>query len=82
MMKVASGAHHTLALTAEGKVFGWGDHECGKIGRTIKDDKDYIQKKIEPVGHRTAVDIFCGNHHSFCINAKGQAFAWGLNNHG
>jgi alpha-tubulin suppressor-like RCC1 family protein len=33
LVKVASGAHHSLAMTANGKVYGWGDAESGKIGR-------------------------------------------------
>jgi len=33
LLKVASGAHHSLAMTGDGKVYGWGDAECGKIGR-------------------------------------------------
>lgn len=33
--KIASGSHHTLALTCCGKVFGWGDSESGKIGRML-----------------------------------------------
>lgn len=82
-MKVASGAHHTLALTAEGKVFGFGDPECGKIGRVLTTrGRNEQARKIEPVGARTAVDIFAGNQHSFFINKNGEAFAWGLNNHG
>lgn len=38
--------------------------------------------KIEKVGAKNAVDIFCGNQHSFYINDKHQVFAWGLNNWG
>ena len=72
LMKVASGSHHTLALTAEGKVFGWGDAECGKIGRMLTTrNRNEQARKIESVGCRKAVDIFCGNHHSFYVNAKG-----------
>jgi len=33
--KLASGSHHTLALSECGKVFGWGDAESGKIGRML-----------------------------------------------
>jgi alpha-tubulin suppressor-like RCC1 family protein len=33
--KIASGSHHTLALTECGKVYGWGDSESGKIGRML-----------------------------------------------
>ena len=38
--------------------------------------------KIESVGARDVVDIFCSNHSSFYINSKGKVFAWGMNNHG
>ena len=38
--------------------------------------------KIEKVAAKNAVDIFCGNQHSFYINDKQQVFAWGLNNWG
>ena len=38
--------------------------------------------KIEQVGAKGAVDVFCGGHASFYKNKKGQLFAWGLNNHG
>ena len=37
---------------------------------------------METVGAKNAIDIFCGNQHSFYINDKHQLFAWGLNNHG
>lgn len=33
--KVASGAHHTLALTTDGKIYAWGDPESGKLGRIL-----------------------------------------------
>jgi alpha-tubulin suppressor-like RCC1 family protein len=36
-VKLVSGSDHTLALTKDGKVYGWGDAECGKIGRKIGD---------------------------------------------
>jgi alpha-tubulin suppressor-like RCC1 family protein len=29
IVKIASGAHHTLMLTSDGKVQGWGDPESG-----------------------------------------------------
>lgn len=29
-----------------------------------------------------AVDIFCGNHHSFYKDSNGSIFAWGLNTYG
>lgn len=83
LVKVASGAHHSLAMTADGKVYGWGDAESGKIGR-MSSTRHRIEQamKIESVGARDAVDIFCGNHTSFYKSRKDTVFAWGLNNHG
>ena len=81
--KVASGSHHTLALTECGKVYGWGDSESGKIGRMLNTRNKFSQAlKIEKVGAKNAIDVFCGNQHSFYINDKHQVFSWGLNNHG
>lgn len=81
--KIVSGAHHTLVLTHQGKVYGWGDPESGQIGRMLKTrDKNAQALKIENVGAKKAVDIFCGNHHSFYINEKREVYSWGLNNHG
>lgn len=78
-----SGSHHSLALTKDGKVFAWGDAESGKIGRMLISRKKNVQAmKIESVGARDVVDIFCSNHSSFYINSKGKVFAWGMNNHG
>jgi alpha-tubulin suppressor-like RCC1 family protein len=71
LIKVASGAHHSLAMTADGKVYGWGDAESGKIGRMSQSRHRIAQSmKIESVGTKDAVDIFCGNHTSFYKSKK------------
>jgi RCC1 and BTB domain-containing protein len=83
LIKLESGAHHTLALTADGKVWGWGDAECGKIGRILRTrDKNQSALRIESCGAKNAIDVFCGAHTSFYKNKANQLFAWGLNNHG
>ena len=83
LRKVASGAHHTLALTTQGKIYAWGDPESGKLGRNVNTrNKNNNALMIEKVHARDAVDVFAGNHHSFYLNSRGEAFAWGLNNHG
>jgi alpha-tubulin suppressor-like RCC1 family protein len=35
IQKIESGSNHSLALTTDGKVYGWGDAESGKIGRML-----------------------------------------------
>ena len=86
LTKIVSGLDHTCALTSDGKVWAWGDAESGKIGRILKsrslESENNQSSKIEQVGAKKAVDVFCGGHASFYRNEKGQLFAWGLNNHG
>ena len=72
-----------MALTNDGKVWAWGDATSGKIGRILKSRSQGLQsRKIEQVGAKKAVDVWCGGHTSFYRNEKGVLFAWGLNNHG
>lgn len=69
LRKVASGAHHTLALTQSGKIYAWGDPESGKLGRVVNTrNKNNNALMIERVAASHPVDIFAGNHHSFYIN--------------
>ena len=83
IVKITSGLDHSVALTSDKKVYAWGDPESGKIGRTLKSrSRNEQSRKIEQVGAKSAVDIWCAGNASFYANAKGQLFAWGLNNHG
>lgn len=83
LQKICSGSQHSLALSTCGKVFGWGDYTSGKIGRNLMTrNRDSQALKMEKVGAKNAVDIFCGNHHSFYINKQKQVFSWGLNQYG
>jgi len=61
-----------VALTSDGKVWAWGDAECGKIGRMSKSRSSQQQsRKIEQIGAKKAVDIWCGGDNSFYKNDKG-----------
>lgn len=83
LVKIVSGSHHSVALTSDKKVFAWGDAESGKIGRMLKSRARNEQAmKIEAVGAKDPVDVFCNNNSSFYVNSKGSVYAWGLNNHG
>ena len=35
VVKIISGSNHSLALTSDGHVYGWGDAESGKIVRML-----------------------------------------------
>jgi len=93
--KIVSGAQHTVALTEGKQIYTWGDARSGKLGRPLRtvtrrqkssrteiETKTNLVLKLEKIGAKNAVDIFCGKFHSFYVNEARQVFAWGMNNHG
>lgn len=89
LKKVVSGSNHSVALTQCGRVFAWGDQECGKTGknenlRTRKAGNEGTLEELWPnkIADKNVANIFSGNNHSFYINKKNQVYAWGQNNMG
>lgn len=65
LLTVAAGNLHTLALTTERQVLGWGDDLFGKTGCH---------------GTGNAVAIAAGQEHSIVVLADGTLRCWGLQN--
>lgn len=87
----ASGADHVLALRNDGVVLSWGVGMVGQLGRvgTRMLDPEAVQltpgtipftRNRAKAAHIT--DIATGSYSSFAVTAKGNVFAWGLNNYG
>lgn len=78
VLLVACGSHHTMCMTAEGRIFAWGDNSHGQLGTGSKSSK--------PRGTPTRVDklagvrsIVCGGSHSFIVTQDSSVFASGSN---
>jgi hypothetical protein len=39
---ISCGERHSLALTESGRVFGWGDNDCGQLGDDIGNSSEPI----------------------------------------
>lgn len=82
---VSSGHAHTLALTSDGRVYGWGNNANGELG-TGPDTND--QTFAVPVSTATALAgktiaaISAGYDHSLAADKDGLLFAWGANGEG
>ncbi len=75
---IAAGRWHTLALAADGTVFGWGSSLYGQVGNGTVN-----ANQLTPVAVLTgAVAIAAGGSHSFVIKADGTLWAWGWNAYG
>jgi len=79
---LATGTNHVLALDNKGKVYAWGAGGQGQLGRRIVDRTRFQALTPCRFGLPQITYIACGAYHSFAIDAKGQVYAWGLNNFG
>ncbi|VDD75186.1 unnamed protein product [Mesocestoides corti] len=77
VVKIAahSGSRHALALTAEGRVFAWGEGTAGQLGVGTQDNHSSPQ----PVTGIDAfvVDVAVGSCYSAAVTAGGELFTWG-----
>ncbi|XP_049884481.1 probable E3 ubiquitin-protein ligase HERC2 isoform X2 [Pectinophora gossypiella] len=78
---VHSGGKHALALTADGKVYSWGEGEDGKLGHGNRITLE-IPRLIEALSGERVVGIACGSAHSACVTARGHLYTWGMGEYG
>ncbi|RDL32604.1 RCC1 protein [Venustampulla echinocandica] len=79
---LATGSDHVLALDHKGDVYAWGSGEQNQLGRRIVQRTRFQALTPCRFGLSKISSVSCGAYHNFAINAKGQVFAWGLNNYG
>ena len=90
IIRMAGGAHHSIALTETGECFVWGRYDGRQTGLDISsiptdnilnDSRGRPRILIVPtavpgIGHVT--HVAAGPDHSIVINNTGKAFAWGF----
>ena len=81
---VASGAGHSLALTSEGRIYGWGSNQFGKVGDGSNTDRaiPVLVAASGPMSGESVVAISAGENHSLALTSTGQLFAWGRGSSG
>ncbi|KAG2387603.1 hypothetical protein C9374_001197 [Naegleria lovaniensis] len=83
IVKISSGAHHTLMLTNDGKILSFGKNLDGQLG--IGERKAIFQKDISVAqpqyqfSDETAIDVCCGSNHSVILTNYGNILACGWN---
>src|SRR5207253_1762942 len=73
---ISAGQGHSLALTANGRVWAWGSNDHGQLvdGTTTERDSPI---PVQHLGGVTAVAA--GGDHSLALRRDGSVWAWGAN---
>ena len=82
VLQLSCGSSHSLALTSDGCVYGWGYNKYGQIGCGLK--YFYNNRVVSPmlINYFTRYlikSIYCSYHRSFAITSDGLVFSWGYN---
>lgn len=92
VVNTCCGTAHTLALTANGAVFSWGQGKYGQLGHgknmSIMQPKmittfprwRHHREGSDPVYfQRRLIAFSCGARHSCAADSTGRVFSWGVN---
>jgi len=76
VVAVSAGGAHSLAITADGAVWSWGDGDYGKLGHGDQ-QRQLLPKKVEAFADQRVVAVSAGAHHSL-VTADGSVWSWGF----
>jgi alpha-tubulin suppressor-like RCC1 family protein len=84
--QLAAGSCHSLALTAGGRVFGWGENYYGQLGNNTRYNDILLPvPALDSAGSlwlEGVARISAGVSHSLAVMTNGSALAWGCNDNG
>ena len=96
-MYVSCGSFHTLAVSASGHVFSFGQNKYGKLGIHYQNSKDGDTQKTpvkismykpghgnsEPTKDKNDILQVCaGFNHSMALSKSGKVYSWGYSGKG
>ncbi|MFE6100820.1 Ig-like domain repeat protein [Streptomyces laurentii] len=75
--EVAGGSFHTLALTSDGRVLGWGENSVGQLGDGTTTSSLTGTQALMPAG-LTATGVAAGLMFGVALASDGRVYAWGI----
>jgi len=76
VVAVSAGSYHSLAITADGSAWSWGEGSFGRLGHGNTQDQ-LLPKKVESLAGQRVVAVSAGAHHSLALTADGAVWSWG-----
>lgn len=84
VIEISAGFGHSLALTADGIVYAWGDNTYNQIGdgTTTRRTTPVNISSYGALAGKTIVQIRAGYYHSLALASDGTLVSWGRNDSG
>ena len=79
---VAAGFDHSLAVTADGRVFAWGNNSNGQLGNGQSGGISSTPVQVNLPSGAEAVAVAGGAAFSLALTSDNRVFAWGNNSSG
>ena len=79
VIQVSCGNAHSLALTHEGNVYGWGNNSHGEVGCDGLNNIIKIPIKLQCFHEFPIKTILCSYMRSFALTTNGLVYSWGYN---
>ena len=81
VVNISAGWDHAVALTADGRVWTWGDNTFGQIGNGLTSTKG-VTIPFEVPGLTNVVGVSGGDRFTGILKADGTVWTWGWNGFG
>jgi regulator of chromosome condensation len=76
VVQLVCGGMHTVALTADGKLYTWGCNDEGALGRRTSGIEDESIPGVVELCERL-VQVSAGDSHTVALTEGGQVYSWG-----
>lgn len=80
--QVCCGYYHTLLLSSNGSVFGFGRNDFGQLGLGHVQQRVNKCTMITSLRDKNVTSVAAGCYHSIAITSNGMLYVFGRNNHG
>jgi alpha-tubulin suppressor-like RCC1 family protein len=86
IVAISAGSDFTLALSADGKVYGWGWNSSGETGRGTKGNPELLPATVKLASDNSelsnVVAISASYSFALALTSDGKVYAWGDNGYG
>lgn len=81
VVKVYCGAHFSLALTKDGRVYSWGKGDGWRLGHAT-DEHIRFPKLVESLEGKHISTLSLGSSHVLALTSEEEVYGWGKNDYG